>query len=78
MKADTKIEAYARHLHAFSEDDRGPVLKRKIRGTKRPRFRFINPLLQPYILLRGVDEGLISDAQLERATTVKPDPDSLF
>src|SRR5262249_25028226 len=67
-KAPAKIEAFVRHLHAFSENDRGPVLERKIRGTRRPRFRFINPLLQPYVLLHGVNDGLITDQDLESAT----------
>lgn len=67
-KTPTKIEAFVRHLHAFSDIERGPVLERKIKGTRRPRFRFVSPLLQPYVLLRGVDEGLISEDDLKAAT----------
>jgi len=72
MKHPTKIEAYVRHLHAFSESDRGPVLERRIKGTRRPRFRFVSPLLQPYVLLRGVDEGVINEQDLEKATAPTP------
>jgi Cdc6-like AAA superfamily ATPase len=72
----TKIEAFVRLLHAFSETDRGPVLERKIKGTRRPRFRFVNPLLQPYVLLRGVVEGLIAEEDLEYATKAEHEPQS--
>ena len=75
-KYPAKIEAFVRHLHAFSEEGRGPVLERKIKGTRRPRFRFINPLLQPYVLLRGVAEGLITEDELEIATESQFDPEA--
>jgi Cdc6-like AAA superfamily ATPase len=64
LKKTYKVEAFARHLHAFCEDKRGPIL---IKDTKssRPRFRFENPLMQPYVLIRGLRDKLISLADLE-------------
>jgi Cdc6-like AAA superfamily ATPase len=59
-----KIEAFARHLHAFCEDDHGSVLVSDKRSV-RPRFRFDNPLLQPYILIRGLSQQLITKKHLE-------------
>jgi len=59
-----KIEAFARHLHSFSDENRGHVL-RKDDNSARPRYRFENPLLQPYIIMRGLSEGMISDADLK-------------
>lgn len=59
------IPSFSRHLHALSETTRGPALQR--RGTEhRYRFRFMNPLLQPYVLMKGIAEGSILDSQLER------------
>jgi Cdc6-like AAA superfamily ATPase len=59
------IPSFSRHLHALSETTRGPALQR--RGTEhRYRFRFMNPLLQPYVLMKGIAEGSIEDGQLER------------
>jgi Cdc6-like AAA superfamily ATPase len=59
-----EIPAFSQHLKELSEvgGARGHVLQRA--GTSRKfRFRFINPLLQPYIVLRGIDDGLISMTQ---------------
>jgi Cdc6-like AAA superfamily ATPase len=50
--------AFAGHLEELSTDRRGPVLQK--RGTpRRFRFRFANPLLQPYVVMRGLSDGLI-------------------
>lgn len=57
-----EIPSFAMHLSAFSSD-RGPVLKKE-GGQRKFRYRFINPLLQPYVLLRGVKDGLISSKDL--------------
>jgi len=53
------IPAFSRHLHALAEKARGPTLQRK--GSEhRYRFRFANPLLQPYVLMKGLTEKMIS------------------
>jgi Cdc6-like AAA superfamily ATPase len=54
------IPAFSPHLSAFCEEERGPVLKR-IGTPKNYRFRFINPLMQPYVIMQGLDSNLISD-----------------
>lgn len=46
-----EIPAYSRHLNDFSSD-RGPVLQ-KTGSRRRYRFRFVSPLMQPYVLMRG-------------------------
>jgi hypothetical protein len=41
-------------------DERGPILIR--RGTERQyRYRFSDPMMQPYILMRGMREGIIPE-----------------
>jgi Cdc6-like AAA superfamily ATPase len=55
-----KIEAFARHLHTFCELDRGPILK-KDGDSPRPRFRFVDPIVQPYIVMRGIAEKMITE-----------------
>lgn len=47
-----EIPAFARHLHDFCESTRGPVLQ-KIGAKYSTRFRFLDPLLQPYVILKG-------------------------
>lgn len=31
----------------------------------RPRYRFSDPLMQPFVIMRGVNGGLISEAKLK-------------
>lgn len=59
------IPSFSRHLHALAEKTRGPALQRK--GSEhRYRFRFMNPLLQPYVLIKGVSEEEIAIGDLDR------------
>ena len=52
------IPAFAPHLKAFTEIDRGNVL-RKDGVPRRYRYRFRNPLLQPFSILSALTEGVI-------------------
>jgi len=58
-------DRFAAHLKAFCEPDRGAVLKR-IGVEYRWRYRFSNPLMQPYVIMRGIESGLVNDRQLQR------------
>lgn len=54
------IPAFSQHLNAFCEESRGPILQRT--GTsRRYRFRFENPLMQPFVVMDGIRKGLITD-----------------
>ncbi len=49
-------------LNALAGADRGPALN--VTGDPRSRrFRFANPLLKPYVVLRGVSDGLVIEQQ---------------
>ncbi len=55
---------HARHLAAFTHSRRGPVLQRA--GTRgRYRYRFTDPLLAPYVVMRSVADGIVHPALLE-------------
>lgn len=58
MNRQYDIPAFSQHLNAFCDDKRGPILQR-VGETRRFRFRFINPLMQPYIVMDGMRRGLI-------------------
>jgi hypothetical protein len=58
MGKPLRTGAFAEHLDQLSGDDRGAVLQRH-GPAKTPRYRFVDPLLQPYIAMRGVSEGVI-------------------
>ena len=49
---------FARHLDRMSASARGGVLE-KHGGAGARRYRFENPLLQPYVLMRGLAEGTV-------------------
>jgi len=58
-----EIPGFARHLKDFSEPERGTVLKKA--GVKRKfRFRFTNPLMQPFVVMKGVASGRITNSIL--------------
>jgi DNA polymerase III gamma/tau subunit len=56
---DYQIPSFSQHLNEFSEEKRGPILK-KIGTARRFRFRFINPLLQPYVVMQGCLTGKVT------------------
>ena len=65
MKKSYDIPGFSQHLDKFSSDaSRGPVLERA--GTSRRfRFRFKNPLLQPYVIMRGLADGMLEGELLD-------------
>jgi hypothetical protein len=59
------IDAYTRHLKHFCSKEYGNVLDKK--GERRKfRFRFRDPILEPYIIMRGIEERLINEADVIR------------
>jgi Cdc6-like AAA superfamily ATPase len=52
------IPSFSQHLNEFTEEKRGPILK-KIGTARRYRFRFLNPLMQPFIVMQGCKDGKI-------------------
>jgi Cdc6-like AAA superfamily ATPase len=68
---DYKIPAFAQHLKDFS-DTRGPILEKDGR-----RYRFINPLMRPYVILKGLADGLIQESQLSRPSSTSTEPEQL-
>jgi hypothetical protein len=58
-----EIPAFARHLNGFLTPERGAVLRRQ--GEPRNyRYRFSDPLMQPYVVLRGLSEDLVATQQV--------------
>jgi hypothetical protein len=51
-----EIPRFARHLVQFCEE-RGPVLERR-GGERRWRYRFINPMMRPYVIMRAYEQGV--------------------
>ena len=53
------IPNFARHLNEFTKNEHGPVLQRT-GETRRVRYRFVSPLVRPYIIMRSVADGLLN------------------
>ena len=54
----SNTSAFARHLEELSSESRGTILQRS-GGAGPARYRFVNPLLQPYVAMRGIAEGIV-------------------
>lgn len=57
------IPSFAQHLNEFSELKRGPILE-KTGARKRYRFRFRNPLVQPFVIMQGFSTGKLTGVVL--------------
>ena len=60
-----KTATFARHLERLSSEPGGAILQRH-GSAGAARYRFVNPLLQPYVAMRGLSEGVV------RAGDVQP------
>jgi hypothetical protein len=71
-----QIPAFAKHLKELTDAGRGYTLQ--VSGERwRHFYRFANPLLQPFVILRGlsdklIDESLLMGGPRRRATTDDP------
>ncbi len=62
---------FARHLKQFTSPEKGAVLE--VVGLRRKRrYRFANPLLRPYVVLKGIHDGVLDMADISDA---EPDAD---
>ncbi len=59
-----EIANFQNHLLAYIDPKRGPILKRK--GEPRAyRFRFDQPAMQPYVLMRAIKENILDDGAMQ-------------
>jgi hypothetical protein len=71
-----EIPAFAKHLKAFCEEGRGRILER--RGPPRKvQYRFAKPLMEPYVILRGLADGLIREPELSHPSRTAVEPEQL-
>jgi len=66
LKKPYGISSFAQHLGEFSDEKRGNVLVRI--GSRRYRYRFADPLMQPYVIMQGVHAGRVRDNHLRSRT----------
>jgi hypothetical protein len=64
LNRDLTIANFQNHLKKFISPERADVLVR--RGKERAfKFRFRNPLMQPYVIMKGVESKMIETSALE-------------
>ena len=63
MKKPYAIPSFATHLNDFCQPSKGPVLQ-KLGEKRKFRYRFINPLLQPLVIMKGIVDKLITEDML--------------
>jgi Cdc6-like AAA superfamily ATPase len=57
------IPGYSRHLRDFASASRGSVLQ-KLGAPHNTQFRFSSPLLQPFVVLNGLEQHLITEVDI--------------
>ncbi len=67
MNTNYDIPAFARHLKQFSSPERGNILQRH-GELRRFFFRFDDPMMQPFVILKGLADGTIDN---EKLTAIK-------
>jgi hypothetical protein len=63
-----QIPQFARHLKDFCKTSRGAVLT-KTGPARRQRFRFSDPLLEPFVVMQGISKGLITTEMITGEST---------
>jgi len=58
MKEPKKIAHFEKHLRRFSGPDGGHILTSR-GGDRQKIYRFTDPMMQPYVIIRGIQSGLI-------------------
>lgn len=59
------MASFTGNLASLANENRGPALQSKMFADKRKRYRFANPLLQPYVAIRAVIDGTIDASYLD-------------
>lgn len=75
LRKQTGIDGFNDNLKDFTEERRGKVLQQQ--GVARIyRYRFRNPAMQPYVIMKGIKEGYL-DEEAKLALS-HPEQDDLF
>lgn len=61
MKEIKRVAHFEKHLRRFSAEEGGNVLIKR-GGDRQQRFRFADPMMQPYVIIRGIQTGMIDAA----------------
>jgi len=60
MKSKKTISHYEKHLARFSSDEGGRILSKR-GGERQQQFRFADPMMQPYVIISGIQSKMINE-----------------
>lgn len=60
LKGKKTIAHFEKHLRRFSSTDGGFILHKR-GGDRQQQFRFSDPMMQPYVIIRGIQTGIIDE-----------------
>ncbi|MCK1638977.1 AAA family ATPase [Bradyrhizobium sp. 157] len=60
MKEKKRIAHFEKHLRRFSSEEGGFILHKR-GGDRKQQFRFKDPMMQPYVIIRGIQNKLIPE-----------------
>ena len=65
MQREYPVPYFESHLAEFVDKSRGPILEKRA-STRQHKYRFINPLMEPFVMIHALSCGLIvrSDQRL--------------
>jgi Cdc6-like AAA superfamily ATPase len=69
-KKPYQLPYFAQHLKDFSDDKRGRILQQTGEPHNR-RYRFRNPMMQPFVIMKGLSDKLIDALTLEKFGQIK-------
>ena len=58
VREQKRIAHFERHLRRFTGDEGGNILIGR-GGDRKRRFRFSDPMMQPYVIIRGIQSGMM-------------------
>lgn len=60
-----KVSLFGQHLKILCEPDHGNILE-QVGTDRRFRYRFADPMMQPFILMNGIHHKLVTKEQVAR------------
>ena len=61
LKEKKRIAHFEKHLRRFSSEEGGNILIKR-GGDRQQTFRFSDPMMQPFVIIRGIQSKMIDDA----------------
>jgi Holliday junction resolvasome RuvABC ATP-dependent DNA helicase subunit len=61
MGGKKRIAHFEKHLRRFSSEDGGNILIKR-GGDRQQTFRFTDPMMQPYVIIRGIQSKMIDES----------------